>query len=47
MEKENKLKYIEREIEASLENCAALGRDAYGQYIENLTKSLMKKIKTL
>ena len=47
MEKEAKLKKIEREIKMSLENCACLGRDAYGDYIEKLKKSLMESIKEL
>jgi len=41
------VKEIERELKAMLENCACLGRDAYGDYIENCKKSLMKKIREL
>ena len=41
---EQELKHIETEITTSLENCACLGRDAYGDYIKKLTKSLMATI---
>lgn len=36
---------IKREIKMGLENCACLGRDAYGEYIHKLTEQLMKVIK--
>jgi len=42
-----KLKTIKRDIIMSLENCTCLGRDAYGDYINRLTESLMIKIKEL
>jgi len=42
--KEVKLKSIRRDIVMSLENCTCLGREAYGEYIEILTDSLMDKI---
>ena len=32
------------DIKNALENCACLGRDAYGKYIDNMTASLMSKI---
>jgi len=38
---------IKRDIVMSLENCTCLGRDAYGDYINRLTESLMIKIKEL
>ena len=47
MGKEDKLKLIKKEIINSLENCTCLGRDAYGEYINKLTESLMIKIKEL
>lgn len=40
------LSTIERDIKASLENCAGLGRDAYGDYIDRCINGLMKKIET-
>ena len=43
---ENELKLIEHMIRMSLENCACLGRDAYGQYIDNLTTNIVDKIKS-
>ena len=36
---------IRREIKMCLENCACLGRDAYGEYIHKLTELLIKVIK--
>jgi len=38
---------IERNIEMALENCACLGRDAYGEYIAKLKKGLINSIKNL
>ena len=32
-------------IKMALENCAALGRDAYGDYIENLANGIVNSIK--
>ena len=32
-------------IKMGLENCAALGRDAYGDYIENLANGIVNSIK--
>ena len=46
-ERERKLRNIKYEIHVSLENCACLGQDAYGAYIEKLTTSLMGIIKEL
>ena len=46
-DREAKLRIIERDIIMSLENCTCLGRDAYGDYINKLTESLMNKIKEL
>jgi hypothetical protein len=43
---ESELKEIENQIKWSLENCACLGRDAYGQYIDNLTAGIINKIKS-
>ena len=43
---EENLKYIERQIKMALENCTCLGRDAYGEYIDNLTNSLINTIKS-
>jgi hypothetical protein len=37
-------KEISSELKYSLENCAALSRDAYGQYIDNLHISILNKI---
>ena len=45
--RDTKLNAIRRDIVMSLENCACLGRDAYGDYINKLTESLMNKIKEL
>lgn len=39
-------KYIKRQIKMALENCACLGRDAYGDYIERLATNLTKMIET-
>ena len=36
---------IRREIKMCLENCACLGRDAYGEYIHKLTEQIIKVIK--
>tara|TARA_R110000772_G_scaffold152453_1_gene263228 strand:+ start:716 stop:880 length:165 start_codon:yes stop_codon:yes gene_type:complete len=33
-------------ITMALENCASLGRDAYGDYIERLTNGIINSIKT-
>lgn len=33
-------------ITMALENCACLGRDAYGAYIEKLTNGIINSIKT-
>tara|TARA_B110000259_G_scaffold150334_1_gene169742 strand:+ start:75 stop:323 length:249 start_codon:yes stop_codon:yes gene_type:complete len=33
-------------ITMALENCASLGRDAYGAYIEKLTNGIINSIKT-
>ena len=38
---------IESQITASLENCACLGRDAYGDYITRMTEGLVESIKKL
>jgi len=35
---------LETEIKNVLENCACLGRDAYGSYIDKMTKYLLKRI---
>ena len=35
---------MEREIKMVLENCACLGRDAYGEYIDKMTKYIMDLI---
>jgi hypothetical protein len=43
---EKELKALEIQIRMSLENCACLGRDAYGRYIDNLTASILEKIKS-
>ena len=45
--RDTKLNDIKRDIVMSLENCTCLGRDAYGDYINKLTRSLMNKIKEL
>ena len=45
--KEVKFKSIRRDIVMSLENCTCLGRDAYGEYIERLTDSLMDNIRKI
>ena len=29
----------------AMENCACLGRDAYGQYIDNMTEGIVNEIK--
>ena len=42
---ETQLKALEIQIKMSLENCACLGRDAYGDYIDRLTASLIEQIK--
>ena len=44
---ENKIKQIESEVRGWLENCACLGRDAYGAYIENVTAGIMNKVREL
>jgi len=46
-ERERKLRNIKYEIHVSLVNCADIGKDAYGDYIEKLTASLMGIIKEL
>ena len=33
-------------ITMALENCASLGRDAYGAYIEKMTNGIINSIKT-
>jgi len=38
---------LEREITMALENCACLGRNAYGDYINKLTRMLMDQIRNL
>ena len=35
---------MEREIKMVLENCACLGRDAYGEYIDRMTKHIINII---
>jgi hypothetical protein len=40
------MKQIEQQIKMCLENCACLGRDAYGEYIDRNTKVLMDLIKS-
>jgi len=35
---------MEQEITAILENVACLGRDAYGRYIENMTKRIVNMV---
>ena len=45
--KENQLNSIETQLEMALENCACLGRDAYGDYIKKLKKGLMDQIRNL
>ena len=45
--KEVKLSAIRRDIVMSLENCTCLGKDAYGEYIERLTDSLMDNIRKI
>ena len=35
---------MEKEIKMALENCACLGRDAYGEYIDKMTKHIMNLI---
>jgi mRNA-degrading endonuclease toxin of MazEF toxin-antitoxin module len=45
--KEVKLSAIQRDIVMSLENCTCLGKDAYGEYIERLTDSLMDNIRKI
>ena len=32
---------MEYQIKTILENCACLGRDAYGQYIERMTQTII------
>lgn len=44
---EMKLKEIEINLEWGLENCACMGRDAYGDYIEKMKDMLMEKINKL
>jgi hypothetical protein len=36
---------IEQQLRYALENCAGLGRDAYGDYIDRCVKGLMETIK--
>lgn len=38
-------KEIEHKLGIVLENCACLGRDAYGDYIEKCKKSILMEIK--
>lgn len=42
---EQQLTGIEKDIKMSMENCACLGRSAYGDYIDKLTRGVMAKIK--
>ena len=42
----DQLKSLEIQIKMSLENCACLGRDAYGAYIDKLTAGLLEQIKS-
>lgn len=42
---ENQLKALELQIKMSLENCACLGRDAYGAYIDKLTAGLIELLR--
>ena len=44
---ENKIKQIESGVRGWLENCACLGRDAYGAYIEKVTARIMNKVREL
>ena len=43
---ETQLKALEIQIKMSLENCACLGRDAYGAYIDKLAANLIEQIKS-
>jgi hypothetical protein len=36
---------IQNDLKMSMENCACLGRDAYGEYIDKLVRSITLKIK--
>jgi hypothetical protein len=36
---------IKGDLIIALENCACLGRDSYGEYIDKLVKGITKKIK--
>jgi hypothetical protein len=38
-------KEIVVDLEITLENCACLGRDAYGSYIEKCKQSILNKIR--
>lgn len=38
-------KEIEHDLKAVLENCACLGRDAYGDYIDRMVRVIQNKIK--
>ena len=44
---ERKLKDIEINLEWGLENCACMGQDAYGAYVEKVKVMLMEKINKL
>jgi hypothetical protein len=44
---EQQLKDIEINLEWGLENCACMGRDAYGSYVEKVKEMLMEKINKL
>jgi hypothetical protein len=36
---------IKNDLKVSLENCACLGRDAYGDYIDKIVNGMLNKIK--
>jgi hypothetical protein len=36
---------VDRELTYALENCACLGRDAYGDYIKKMVQMVKNKIK--
>lgn len=38
---------IKPQLKMALENCACLGREAYGTYIENMVSMLQNEIKKL
>mgnify|MGYP003647085844 CR=1 FL=1 len=48
LEKELRLKIskeIEIDLKYAMENCACLGRDAYGKYIDKMVSMVLSKIK--